>query len=134
MSARRLRNSCEEKDGEKKSPKEAVYQQLFHEAIATLLPIDYSIIPELGTEAEVDGKVVTGELDFYIKNGKKWAIELLRDGDGIGEHLRRIGGKYQNVVADLYHHCPTCFFICCHQTKKYIRLKVADCLTKVLST
>ena len=25
----------------------------------------------------IDGKVVTGELDFYIKNGQKWALELL---------------------------------------------------------
>jgi hypothetical protein len=68
--------------------------------LARLLPASYRIIPELGTEALLHGEVVTGELDFSIRNGKKWAAELLRDGDMIGEHLGRIPGKYKNVVAD----------------------------------
>ena len=84
------------------SPKEAVHQQLFHEAIASLLPVSYRIIPELGTQAKIDGKVVTGELDFYIKNGQKWALELLRDAKGRKEHLNRIPGKYREVVADAW--------------------------------
>ena len=91
-------------DGVVQSPKEAVYQQLFHEAIASLLPVSYRIIPELGTQAMIDGKVVTGKLDFYIKNGKKWAlqVELLRDAKGRKEHLNRIPGKYKEVVADAW--------------------------------
>ena len=97
LSARRLRTARQRKD---QPPKEAVFQQLFHEALYTLLPATYNIIPELGTEAEIDSKTVTGELDFYIKNGKKWALELMRDGKKIGEHLDRIPGKYQNVEAD----------------------------------
>lgn len=103
-SARRLRVASSTKDGVVQSPKEAVYQQLFHEAIASLLPVSYRIIPELGTQAMIDGKVVTGELDFYIKNGKKWAlqVELLRDVKGRKEHLNRIPGKYKEVVADAW--------------------------------
>ena len=81
--------------GEMQTPKEAVYQQLFHKAISALLPTTYHIIPELGTEAVIDGKLKTGELDFYIRNGTKWGLELLRDGDKIGEHLDRIPGKCQ---------------------------------------
>lgn len=100
LSARRLRVACQETSGEWQSPKEAVFQQLFHEAIASLLPVSYRIIPELGTEAKIRGEVVTGELDFYIKNGNKWALELLRDGSGRKEHLNRIPGKYRNVEAD----------------------------------
>jgi hypothetical protein len=101
-SARRLRVASSTKDGVAQSPKEAVFQQLFHEAIASLLPVSYRIIPELGTKAFIDGKVVTGELDFYIKNGKKWALELLRDAKGRREHLDRIPGKYKEVVADAW--------------------------------
>jgi hypothetical protein len=101
-SARRLRVACQTNaGGEKRTPKKAVFQQLFHEAISELLPGSYRIIPELGTEALLHGKVVTGELDFYIRNGgRKWALELLRFGENIGEHLGRIPGKYKNIVAD----------------------------------
>jgi hypothetical protein len=101
FSARCLRDACQTSaGGEKRTPKEAVFQQLFHEAISALLPASYRIIPELGTEALLDGKVVTGELDFYIRHGNKWALKLLRDGDNIGEHLGRIPGKYKNGVVD----------------------------------
>jgi len=101
LSARRLRVSCQKNaNGEMQTPKGVVYQQLFHEAISALLPTSYRIIPELGTEALIRGEVKTGELDFYIRNGSKWGLELLRDGDKIGGHLGRIPGKYRNVVAD----------------------------------
>ena len=101
LSARRLRGAPQENSkGGYYSPKDAVYQQLFHEAIASLLPMSYLVIPELGTMAEVDGKPVTGELDFYMKNGNnKWALELLRDGSKLCEHVNRIPGKYKNVEA-----------------------------------
>jgi hypothetical protein len=101
LSARRLRVSRQKNtNGEIQTPKEAVYQQLFHEAISAILPTSYRIIPELGTEALIGNKFKTGELDFYIKNGHKWALEFLRNGEKIGEHLGRIPGKYKNVVAD----------------------------------
>ena len=101
LSARLLRVARQvNKMGVLQTPKEAVFQQLFHESIASLLPPSYRIVPEYGTEALMQGKMKTGELDFYIRHGAKWGLELVRDGDGIGEHLRRIIGKYQNVEAD----------------------------------
>jgi hypothetical protein len=101
MSSTRLRTSRQRnKSGDLQSPKEAVFQHLFHERMYALLSPTYRIIAEFGTEAEVDGEVKTGELDFYIKNGNKWAIELLRDGDKVGAHLGRIGKKYKSVPAD----------------------------------
>jgi len=97
LSAHRLRHTASKSD---KCPKEAVFQHLFHEAIRSLLPLSYRIIPEYGTMAVIDGVPKTGELDFYIINGKKWALELLRDGQKISQHLNRIPGNYQNVEAN----------------------------------
>lgn len=101
LSARRLRVARQKNDEDVlRTPKQAVFQQLFHESIASLLPSSYRIIPEYGTEATINGELKQGELDFYIMNGRKWGLQLLRNGDGIGEHLGRITGKYQNVEAD----------------------------------
>lgn len=99
LSGRRLRGARQNRGGVLQSPKEAVFQQLFHESLASLLPVSYRIIPELGTSATVDGKEVTGELHFYVRNCNKWAIELLRDGSKLQSHLDRIPGKYRNVEA-----------------------------------
>eukprot|EP00523_Entomoneis_sp_CCMP467_P022449 CAMPEP_0168856586 /NCGR_PEP_ID=MMETSP0727-20121128/15265_1 /TAXON_ID=265536 /ORGANISM="Amphiprora sp., Strain CCMP467" /LENGTH=524 /DNA_ID=CAMNT_0008911137 /DNA_START=138 /DNA_END=1709 /DNA_ORIENTATION=- len=99
LSARRLRGARQEASGVMQSPKEAVYQQLFHEAFASLLPVSYRIIPELGTKAMIGDRTVIGELDFYIKNGNRWAVEFLCDGDRLDPHLDRIPGKYRNVEA-----------------------------------
>ena len=81
-------------------PKEAAFQQLFNEAANRFLPAFNSLNPELSTTATKDGKVVTGELDFYVNYSLQWAVELLRKGDGIGEHLARFDrntGKYREV-------------------------------------
>jgi hypothetical protein len=99
LSARRLKGARQEASGVLQSPKEAVYQQLFHESFASLLPVSYRIIPELGTKAMIGGRTVTGELDFYIKNGNKWAVEFVRGSDRLDPHLDRIPGKYRNVEA-----------------------------------
>lgn len=96
LSARRLKGA---RQTVSENPKEAVYQQLFHESFASLLPVSYRIIPELGTKAIIGGRTVGGELDFYIKNGKKWAVEFVRKSDRLNEHLNRIPGKYRNVEA-----------------------------------
>jgi len=82
-----------------KSPKDAVFQQLLHESLASILPVSYRIIPDLGTSATVNGEEITGELDFYIPNCNQWAIELLRDGSKQKEHLDHTPGKYRNVEA-----------------------------------
>ncbi|CAB9521841.1 expressed unknown protein [Seminavis robusta] len=96
ISARRLRDAA--KDG---FPKEAAFQHLFCEAMSKLLPIQHSVIPELNTFAKnSDLDVVTGELDFYINGSLKWVLELLRNGNKIGEHLQRFDpaqGKYRQV-------------------------------------
>jgi len=66
LSSRRLRLARQRNArGEFQSPKEAVYQQLFHEAISASLPTTYRIIPELGTEAWIGGEL------------KNWRARLL---------------------------------------------------------
>jgi len=69
--------------------------------MSQFLPIQNAIIPELNTFVEdASGRAVTGELDFYVKGTLKWAVELLRNGDKIGEHLGRFdlkNGKYRKV-------------------------------------
>ena len=97
ISSRRLADAGME-DG---FPKEAAFQHLFNESMARLLRARNPIIPELNTFAtDGAGKVVTGELDFYINGSLKWALELLRNGDKISEHLERFDpnvGKYRKV-------------------------------------
>jgi len=64
------------------------------------------VCPELNTFAEnKEGKVVSGELDFFIggtniTGTRLWAIEILRNGDKINEHVARFDptvGKYRKV-------------------------------------
>ena len=73
------------------------------------LPARSVIIPELDTVAydatDGEAKQVTGEPDFYIKD-RRWSIELLKEGKGIGEHLGRFKaetGKYRKVPTDEYY-------------------------------
>ena len=100
LSALRLHQSCDN-DGRGRFPKEAAFQQLFNEALTMQLPPHVAVRPELNTFAKDSaGKVVTGELDFYIAGDLDWAIELLREGDKINEHVRRFdpkNGKYRSV-------------------------------------
>eukprot|EP00529_Nitzschia_sp_RCC80_P012126 CAMPEP_0113462804 /NCGR_PEP_ID=MMETSP0014_2-20120614/12302_1 /TAXON_ID=2857 /ORGANISM="Nitzschia sp." /LENGTH=566 /DNA_ID=CAMNT_0000354721 /DNA_START=90 /DNA_END=1790 /DNA_ORIENTATION=+ /assembly_acc=CAM_ASM_000159 len=97
MSALRLRQSC---DGDN-FPKEAAFQQLFNEAFTMQLPPHVAVCPELNTFAEnAAGETVTGELDFFISGRLDWAIEVLRNGDKINEHVQRfdpVNGKYRSV-------------------------------------
>ena len=63
------------------------------------------IIPELNTRAELGEEIVSGELDFFINGELKWALELLRNGSKLGEHIQRFhpsSGKYLNVPANAY--------------------------------
>ncbi|PVF92942.1 hypothetical protein CPB86DRAFT_716433, partial [Serendipita vermifera] len=53
------------------------------------------IFPEFGTR--------TGRVDFYIPS-KKWAIELLREGDNINGHCKRFSdGHYNHSVPVVDH-------------------------------
>lgn len=87
-------------------PKEAAFQHLFNEAMSIHLPIEHSIIPELNTFAtDSNGNPVQGELDFYVNGDKQWCLELLRNGDKIGEHVARFdacNGKYRKVAMKDY--------------------------------
>ena len=97
LSASRLRN-CLQGD----FPKGAPLQHFFNETMSMNLTFRNFLIPELNTVAtDANGKVVSGELDFYINGSLHWCIELLRNGDKIGEHLGRFQprtGKYRNLV------------------------------------
>ena len=52
------------------------------------------ICPELSTYTGT--KDVLGSIDFYLNDNLRWGFELLVNGTGIGEHVKRgeIGGKY----------------------------------------
>jgi len=93
MSATRLQAAC---GGG--FPKEAAFQQLFNEAMSRQLPRHNTIIPELNTKAIINGKEVTGEVDFYINGELQWALELLRQGSMITKHILRFQGKYRHVA------------------------------------
>jgi hypothetical protein len=97
ISAKRLRDTLT--NG---FPKQATFQHLLNETMSQLLPLDNVIIPELNTLVRnpPNGPDVTGELDFYVNGKLKWCLELLRNGDKIGEHIRRFdenAGKYRKV-------------------------------------
>jgi hypothetical protein len=97
LSALRLCQSCDKGN----FPKEDTFQQLFNEAFTRLLPPAVAVCPELNTFAkDKNGKVLSGELDFYIREDRYWAIELLRKGDKINELVQRFdptNGKYRGV-------------------------------------
>jgi hypothetical protein len=99
LSSKRLRDTLV--DG---FPKEATFQHLFNEGLSLQLPTQNFIIPELNTYAtDASGSIVTGELDFYINGVLQWCLELLRNGDKIGEHLGRFdetNGKYREVASN----------------------------------
>ena len=67
------------------------------------LPPSVAVCPELNTFATNEaGEFVTGELDFFIYGDDlNWAIELLRNGKKILEHVPRFdppqNGKYRLV-------------------------------------
>lgn len=101
LSASRMRNSLQDD-----FPKEAAFQHFFNEAMSMNLTNTNFLIPELNTWATGEnGEEISGELDFFINGQLQWCVELLRNGDKIGEHLARFEprtGKYRNVQARDY--------------------------------
>jgi hypothetical protein len=99
MSATILKNSTRSND----FPKEAVFQHLFMEGLASFTHPNCSICPELSkifpaiTNPNTQ-QTIPGEIDFYLNSSLRWGIELLVNGGGIGEHLSRFtpgpNGKY----------------------------------------
>ena len=106
MSATILKNSTRPGD----FPKEAVFQHLFMEGLATLTPPTCSICPELSKIFPVTTNpntqhTIPGEIDFYLNSSLRWGIELLVNGDGIGEHISRFTppkGKYVALAVSDY--------------------------------
>jgi hypothetical protein len=98
MSATILKNSTQCND----FPKEAVFQHLFMEGLASFTPPNCHICPELSkifpetTNANTQ-QAIPGAIDFYLNSSLRWGIELLVNGGGIGEHINRFtppDGKY----------------------------------------
>jgi hypothetical protein len=92
-------------------PKEAVFQHLVMEGLAAFTPPSCCICPELskiffdGTKSNAQPTTVAGEIDFYLNSSLRWGIELLVNGDGIGEHVSRFtppNGKYVALAVSDY--------------------------------
>ncbi|KAI3631251.1 hypothetical protein MIR68_010741 [Amoeboaphelidium protococcarum] len=91
-------------------PKEAVFQHLFMEGLVLHTPPNCSICPELSKifppNTDIDSKqVIAGETDFYLNGSLRWGIELLVNGDGVGEQLSRFSspdGKYAMLAVNDY--------------------------------
>ena len=91
-------------------PKEAVFQHLFMEGLALHTPPHCSTCPELSKIFPHDTNLnsqqaIAGEIDFYLNGSLRWGIELLVNGDGIGEHLSRFSppnGKYVSLAVNDY--------------------------------
>ena len=79
-------------------PKESAFQHELHKALAESLPPTFSVVSDLSrTSGPYDEE--DGELDFYVNNNLKYGIEVLVQGDKIGEHIDRFtpGGMYENI-------------------------------------
>jgi hypothetical protein len=93
-----LKNSTKPGD----CPKEAVFQHLFMEGLARYTMPGCCICPELSkifpeTTNPNTQEAIPGAIDFYLNSSLRWGIELLVNGDGIGEHIKRFtppDGKY----------------------------------------
>jgi hypothetical protein len=75
--------------GAETRPLEAQYQDEFYRACYVVLDHIVYLTPEW------TGKVASGRVDFQVKS-VGWAIEFLRDGDRLDEHISRFqpNGKY----------------------------------------
>ena len=74
---------------------ERQWQMEFYRCVLFVLPPSFSVSPDVGATFGS-----AGFLDFYINGKLNWAIELLREGNKIGEHLERFdqGGMYHSKI------------------------------------
>lgn len=89
VSAKQLRDSMQDS-----FPKATAFQQLLNETVSMHLPARNNILPEFNTRA-VDSQDSNAkpELDSYVNSNKQWCVELLQEGQMVGEHLSRFGDK-----------------------------------------
>jgi len=73
---------------------ERTWQMEFYRAATQVLPADVFISPDVGARFGSHGF-----LDFYVDDGRNWAIELLWDGDKAPQHQERfeLGGVYNSI-------------------------------------
>jgi hypothetical protein len=106
MSSTVLKNSTRPGD----FPKEAVFQHMFMEGLALYTLPGCYICPELSKIFPPNTNLntqhtIAGEVDFYLNSNLRWGIELLVNGDGIGEHISRFAppnGKYVPLAVNEY--------------------------------
>jgi hypothetical protein len=84
--------------GEKNRLVERQWQNEFYRALCSMLSINDYVSPDVG---QVFGS--KGAIDFYINGNKKWAVELLREGDRMDEHEERFlsGGVYASMKREI---------------------------------
>ncbi|KUF86723.1 hypothetical protein AM587_10001003 [Phytophthora nicotianae] len=89
-------------------PNEAVFQHQFMSTLAQHTTSTCYICPELSrvfpTPPGQPSTRIDGKIDFYLNGSLRWGIELLVNGDKIGEHMSRFaaGGKYAALGAKEY--------------------------------
>jgi hypothetical protein len=79
-------------------PKEGMLQHQFWRGACLCLPPQYRIAAEVSQLVQ-QGRSTRGEVDFWINSDLEWAVELLRQGSGKGEHIARF--KANGVYRDL---------------------------------
>lgn len=84
------------------TPSETTFQHLMLAALEAETPVSCFICPELSKyfpppashEMDVDRAAqlpeVKGRCDYYLNGGLRWAVEVLINGSGVGEHLARL--------------------------------------------
>lgn len=112
MSGTTLRQSVVSSSGD--VPSEATFQHLLLGALEAQTPASCFICPELSKYfppppsqlIDVEGAVpeVRGRCDFYLNGELRWAIEVLINGSGVGEHISRLesNGKYVGLAYNDY--------------------------------
>jgi hypothetical protein len=89
-------------------PKEAVFQHLLMEGLASCTPPTCAICPELSDIFPVNDKGpngrISGEIDFYLNGNYRWGIELLIKGSEVKGHMDRFSkkGKYHALKVKDY--------------------------------
>eukprot|EP01123_Difflugia_compressa_P010944 TRINITY_DN4145_c0_g1_i1.p1 TRINITY_DN4145_c0_g1~~TRINITY_DN4145_c0_g1_i1.p1 ORF type:complete len:566 (+),score=42.11 TRINITY_DN4145_c0_g1_i1:653-2350(+) len=76
---------------------ERSWQMEFFRAATSCVGENTFVSPDVG---HIFG--TTGLVDFYINGNKKWAIELMREGDELGEHCLRWTGLYATIPMNNY--------------------------------
>jgi hypothetical protein len=90
MNAEAIQNSyCVGTDGRLL---ERAWQMEFYRAATQVLPLDAFVSPDVGTHWGSKGY-----LDFFVDDGRSWAIELLRDDENASGHNSRFESIYKPI-------------------------------------